>query len=291
MIPAPFEYVAPTSLEGALKLLAQGGDGARLLAGGHSLLPMMKLRLAAPTKLIDLGRIAELNYIREENGGLAIGAMTTHAEIERSDLLRQRAALLPETAAEIGDAQVRNRGTIGGALAHADPGSDYPAALLALEAEFTLASPDETRTVPAKDFFLDILTTVIKPGEILTGVRLPTAKARSGAAYCKLHQPASGFALVGVAAHLELGNGGRCQRARIGVTGVAAKPYRAAAVENLLERHALDAKRIAAAAARATEGIDPRADMHASARYRAAMAEVFARRALTRAFDCARAHQ
>jgi carbon-monoxide dehydrogenase medium subunit len=288
MIPNAFEYLAPTSLDGALKLLAQGGEDTKLLAGGHSLLPMMKLRLTSPARLIDLGRIAELRYIREEGDTIAIGAMTTHAEIERSDLLRRRAALLPETAAEIGDVQVRNRGTIGGSAAHADPAGDYPAALLALEAEFTLARSKGTRTVAAKDFFVDILATVLEPGEILTGIRLQAVKSRSGAAYCKLHQPASGFALVGVAALLALGNGGRCQRARVAITGVASRPYRATAVERLLERHSIDAKRIAAAAARAAEDVEPRADMHASARYRAAMAQVFARRALTRAFERAR---
>jgi carbon-monoxide dehydrogenase medium subunit len=285
MIPNAFEYFAPTSLDGALNLLAQGGEDAKLLAGGHSLLPMMKLRLTSPARLIDLGRIAELRDIREEGDTIAIGAMTTHADIKRSDLLRRRAALLPETAAEIGDVQVRNRGTIGGSAAHADPAGDYPAALLALEAQFTLASTKGTRTVAAKEFFVDILTTVLEPGEILTGIRLQAVKTRSGAAYCKLHQPASGFALVGVAAHLVFGNGGRCQRARVAITGVASKPYRATAVERLLERHSIDAKRIATAAARAAEGVEPRADMHASARYRAAMAQVFARRALTRAFE------
>ena len=288
MIPNAFEYFAPTSLDGALKLLAQGGEDANLLAGGHSLLPMMKLRLTSPAKLIDLGRIAELRYIREEGNTIAIGAMTTHADIERSDLLRRRAALLPETAAEIGDVQVRNRGTIGGSAAHADPAGDYPAALLALEAEFTLASPKGARTVAAKDFFVDILTTVLEPGEILTGIRLQAVKGRSGCAYCKLPQPASGFALTGVAVRLELAKGSRCRRARVGVTGVASKAYRATAVEKALENQPLDAKRIAAAAARAAEGVEPRTDMHASARYRAAMAQVFAKRALTRALERAR---
>ena len=171
MIPGAFDYHAPRSLDEALKLLAQHGPEAKLLAGGHSLLPMMKLRLAAPATLIDLGKIADLRYLREDAGQIAIGAMATHTEIEKSELLRHRAPLLPETAGEIGDVQVRNRGTIGGTVAHADPAADYPAALLVLEAEFVLASSKGTRTLAAKDFIVEMLTTALEPGEILTEIR------------------------------------------------------------------------------------------------------------------------
>jgi len=285
MIPSAFDYFAPRSLEEALQLLAQHGPEAKLLAGGHSLLPLMKLRLAAPRVLIDLGKVGGLSYIREDGGRIALGAMTTHAEIEHSDLLKRRAPLLAETAAEIGDVQVRNRGTIGGTAAHADPAADYPAALLALDAEFVVARPQGTRTVAARDFFVDMLTTALQPGEILTEIRLAADSGRTGSAYRKLHQPASGFAIVGVAARLTLDAGGRCAGVAVGITGVAPKAYRATGVERGLSRQALDAKRIAEAAAQAARGVEPLADLHASARYRAAMATVFTRRALAAALE------
>ncbi|MFQ5662777.1 MAG: FAD binding domain-containing protein [Terriglobia bacterium] len=288
MIPTAFEYFAPRSLDEALALLTRHGGDAKLLAGGHSLLPLMKLRLAAPHVLIDLGKIAGLAYIREEGEQIAVGAMTTHAQVERSELLQRRAPLLAETAAAIGDVQVRNCGTLGGALAHADPAADYPAAILALDAALTLTSQKGKRTVAAKDFFLEMLTTALRPGEILTEIRFAADGVRTGAAYRKLHQPASGFAIVGVAARVELADGGRCRTARVGVTGVAPKAYRATAVEQALAGESLDAKRIAQAAANAATGVEPLADLHASARYRAAMTEVFTRRALTQAFERAR---
>jgi len=286
MIPSAFDYYAPDSLDEALKLLAEQPE-AKLLAGGHSLLPMMKLRLAAPRAVVDLGRVPGLRHLGEDGDRIVVGAMTTHAEIEKSELLRRRAPLLAEAAAEIGDVQVRNRGTIGGAAAHADPAADYPAALLALDAEFVLVGGRGTRTIAAKDFFLDMLTTALQAGEILTEIRFAADAPHTGSAYKKLHQPASGFAIVGVAARVRL-DGGYCAAAAVGVTGVAPKPYRAAAVERVLVGQTLDAKRIAQAAAKAAEGIEPLADLHASARYRRAMAKVFTRRALTAAFDRAR---
>lgn len=285
MIPNAFEYLAPRNLKEAFALLERHGGDAKLLAGGHSLLPMMKLRLASPKVLIDLGRVSELAYIRAEGKQVVVGAMTTHAEIESSALLRRRAPLLAEAAAEIGDVQVRNCGTMGGALAHADPAADYPAAVLALDAELTLASAKGKRTVPATEFFVDILTTALEPGEILTEVRFVSAGKRTGAAYLKLHQPASGFAIVGVAAKVELEEGKRCREARVGITGVAPSPYRAQGVEEALAGKVLGRKRIADAAKQAAAGVEPLADLHASARYRAAMAEVFTRRALTQAFQ------
>ncbi|MFQ5777923.1 MAG: FAD binding domain-containing protein [Terriglobia bacterium] len=288
MIPSSFDYVAPRSLEEALSLLMQHGEGAKLLAGGHSLLPLMKLRLAAPSVLIDLGRIPNLAYIRAEDEQIAIGAMATHAEVESSDLLRNRAPLLAETAAEIGDVQVRNRGTLGGTLAHADPAADYPAAMLALEAELTLTSQKGRRTLAAKDFFLDMLTTALEPGEIITEIRFPADTPRTGSAYRKLHQPASGFAIVGVAARVELTDEGACGTARVGLTGVAAKAYRATAAESDLVGQTPNKTRIAGAARKAAQGVEALSDLHASARYRAAMAEVFTRRALTAAFQRAR---
>ena len=285
MIPSAFDYFAPRSLEEALQLLAQHGPEAKLLAGGHSLLPLMKLRLAAPRVLIDLGKVGGLSYIREDGGRIALGAMTTHAEIEHSDLLKRRAPLLAETAAEIGDVQVRNCGTLGGSAAHADPAADYPAALLVLDAEFVLASPQGTRAVAARDFFVDMLTTVLAPGEILTEVRLAADGVRTGSAYKKLHQLASGFAIVGVAARVTLEASGRCAGVAVGITGVAPKPYRATGVERGLGGQTLDSKRIAEAAVQAARGIEPLSDLHASARYRAAMATVFTRRALAAALE------
>jgi carbon-monoxide dehydrogenase medium subunit len=282
MIPAAFDYYRPGNLDEALRLLAQHPE-AKLLAGGHSLLPMMKLRLTAPSALIDLGKVPGLSGIREEGDRIAIGAMTTHAEIEHSEMLARRAPLLAETAAVIGDVQVRNCGTLGGAAAHGDPAADYPAALLALEAEFVLTGRNGTRKVAAKDFFVGMLTTALAAGEILTEVRFGADAGRTGSAYKKLHQPASGFAIVGVAAQVRLDGRGNCEAASVGITGVDSKAYRATAVERVLAGKKPDARTIAQAAAKAAEGIEPLSDLHASARYRAAMAEVFTRRALTEA--------
>ncbi len=282
MIPAPFEYHAPKTLEEALRLLERHGDEAKLLAGGHSLLPLMKLRLAAPRYVIDLGRLRGMSYIREENGRIAIGALTTHAEVAGAALLHSKCPLLPETAAEIGDVQVRNRGTLGGSLAHADPAADYPAAILALDAEIVAANSSGTRTIPAREFFVDMLTTQLRPGEILSQVRVPPLAPRTGTAYAKLHQPASGFAIVGVAARVTV-NKGKIQDVAVGITGVAPKAYRAEAVENALRGKKVSPKLLADAARHAAQGVEPLSDLHASAEYRREMAAVFTRRALERA--------
>ena len=285
MIPAAFEYHSPKTLEDALRLLERHGDEAKVLAGGHSLLPLMKLRLAAPRYVIDLGRLRGMSYIREENGQIAIGALTTHAELEASALLRGRCPLLPETAAEIGDLQVRNRGTLGGSLAHADPAADYPAAILALDAEIVAANTGGTRTIAAREFFVDMLTTQLRPGEILTQVRIRPLAAQTGTSYCKLHQPASGFAIVGVAARVTLGKGGRVEDVAVGITGVAPKAYRAEAVEKALRGKNATPKLLSEATRGAAEGVEPLADLHASAEYRREMAVVFTRRALERAIE------
>jgi carbon-monoxide dehydrogenase medium subunit len=288
MIPAAFEYVAPKSVEEALRLLERHGDEAKLLAGGHSLLPLMKLRLAAPRFVIDLGRIGGLSYIREAGGQIRIGAMTTHAAVAASAVLREKCPLLAETATEIGDVQVRNRGTIGGALAHADPAADYPAAILALDAEIHAASGRGTRAIPAGEFFVDLLTTQLRPGEILTEVALQPFPSRTGAAYVKMPQPASGYAVVGVAARVTLDTAGKAQTVTVGVTGVSAKAYRATSVENVLRGEKATPKLLQEAASHAAEDIDPLGDIHASAGYRREMATVIARRALERAFERAR---
>ena len=290
MIPASFEYFAPRSLEEALRLLDRHGDEAKLLAGGHSLLPLMKLRLAAPRYVIDLGRLKGMNAIREDSGGIVVGALATHAEIEQSALLRKACPLLAETAAAIGDIQVRNRGTIGGSLAHADPAADYPAAILALDAEMVATSVAGTRTIPAAEFFVDMLTSALRPGEILTEIHLPALVARSGAAYAKLHQPASGFAIVGVAARVTLA-AGKVADVAVGVTGLSPKAFRAAATEKALRGKKPDAKAIAAAVKSVAQGVEPLSDLHASAEYRREMAAVFAQRALARAVARAQGKQ
>jgi carbon-monoxide dehydrogenase medium subunit len=283
MIPAQFEYVAPKTLEDALRLVERHGDEAKILAGGHSLLPLMKLRLAQPRYVIDIGRLRNMNYIREENGHIAIGALTTHAEIESSTLLRAKCPLLAETAAVIGDAQVRNRGTLGGSLAHADPAADYPAAALALDVEIVAASTAGTRTIPVAEFFVDMLTTTLRPGEILSQLRVAPLTPQTGTAYEKLHQPASGFAIVGVAARITLGKEGTIEEAAIGVTGLGPKAFRAAAAEKILRGKKVSEKLFGEAARYTAQGIEPLSDLHASADYRREMAAVYTRRALERA--------
>ena len=276
MYAASFDYHRPSTVDEAIALLTKHGDEAKLLAGGHSLIPAMKLRLARPGVIVDIGRIANLNYIREAGGAIAIGAMTTHQEIESSKVLRDRSPLLAETAAHIGDLQVRNKGTIGGSLAHADPAADYPAAILALDAEIDLTGPRGKRTVKAAEFFVDLLQTAIAPDEILTEIRVPaTAKT---VAYEKTEQKASGFALAGAA--VVIGADG----VRVGITGVAAKAYRATGVEHALAgQRTPSAAAIAAAAAHAADGVSALGDIHASPEFRAHLAEVNTRRAIERA--------
>lgn len=283
MIPEQFEYHAPKTLAEASRLVAQYGGEGKILAGGHSLVPLIKLRLAAPKHLIDIGRIAELSYIREDDGKVQIGALTTHFELESSELLKTKCPLIPETAKEIGDAQVRNRGTLGGSLAHADPAADWPAPILALDAEIKAVSARGERWIPVKDFFVDLLTTALGADEILTAVRVPSLPGRGGEAYVKLHQPASGFAIVGVAARVVLDEKGSVQQVSVGITGVGAKAYRAAAVEDVLRGKS--AKRLEEAAAHAADGVEANADLFASAEYRAHLARVYTRRALEKALE------
>jgi carbon-monoxide dehydrogenase medium subunit len=277
MFPATFDYFRPSTIDEAIALLARHGDDAKLLAGGHSLIPAMKLRLARPTVVIDIARITTLSYVREAAGAIAIGAMTTHQEIASSKLLKTKCPLLPETAEVIGDVQVRNKGTIGGSLAHADPAADYPAAILALDAEIEVAGPKGRRTIRAADFFVDLLQTALAPDEILVEIRVP-ATPRT-VAYVKTEQKASGFALAGVAAVI-----GADGALRIGVTGVAPKAYRATAAEKALAGQRAPAPdAIALAAAHAADGVEPLGDIHASAGFRAHLAEVNTRRAIEKA--------
>jgi len=279
MIPQQFDYSAPETLAEALRLVA---DGARPLAGGMSLLPLMKLRLASPGRVVDLRRIPGLSHIAGQDGALRIGAMTTHYEIESSPLVRAAAPLLAETAAAVGDVQVRNAGTIGGSVAHADPASDYAAALLACEARINLVSSGGRRTLGYADLLLDTFTTALEPGEIVEEVIIPNTAAGTGWAYEKMLQPASGFAIVGVAAHIGRSSG-KISFARVGVTGLGAKAYRAVAVEERLLGTAGSGEDIRNAAAAIADGVDANTDLHASAEYRKQMARVYAARAFARA--------
>ncbi|HEX4835997.1 MAG TPA: xanthine dehydrogenase family protein subunit M [bacterium] len=280
MIPAAFEYFAPTTVREALGLLEQHGDEAKILAGGHSLLPIMKFRLAQPKVVVDIGRIPGLDAIAAAaDGKITIGALATHDALEHSAVLKEKCPLLPETAAVIGDMQVRNRGTIGGSLAHADPAADYPGTVLALDAEIVATGSKGSRTIPAREFFVDMLTTALRPVEIITEVRVPVLGRGTGTAYVKHPHPASGYAVVGVAAVLAV-SGGKCQRAAIGINGVSGKAYRAAAVEKALVGQALDEKIVAAAAAHATDGVEAQSDLYASSEFRAHLAAVYTKRAV-----------
>ena len=282
MIPASFEYFSPSSVEDAIALLREHGEEAKILAGGHSLIPLMKLRLSEPGVLVDIGGIRELAGIRRDNGSVAIGSLTTYTAIGGADDLRGVDALT-EAALAVGDVQVRNRGTIGGSLAHADPGADLPAAILALDAEIALKGPGGERTVRADDFFQGFFTSDVGESEILTEIRLAQTPARTGTAYVKFPNPASGYAVVGVAARLSLNEDGTVADARVAITGAGDHTVRATAVEDALRGQQLSDEVIAAASASAAEGIDTLDDIHASAEYRAELTRVYTRRALTKA--------
>ena len=278
MIPAAFGYTRAGSVDEALRILASD-DGAKVIAGGQSLLPLMKLRLAHPGTLVDIGRLGERRGVRTlADGRLAVGALTTYADL--MDSPARHYGVLQDMLPTIGDVQVRNRGTVGGAIAHADPASDLPAALLALDAELVLRSADGSRTVKADGFFEGAFATVLRQGELLTEIILPAPLDNAGSAYASLEQPASGYAMVGVAAVVILGQDGRIAWAGIGVTGVHEHAYRAPEVESALVGSDGSAAAIAAAAAHATDEVEVNADIHAGREYRAAMAVVYARRAI-----------
>ncbi len=282
MIAQNFEYAAPGNLREALDLLA--AENAKPLAGGMSLIPLMKLRLAAPEQLVDLGRIAELNYIREEGGTLRIGATTTHYQVETSPLIRSKCPLLSDTVSHIGDLQVRNMGTMGGSVAHADPAADYPAALLALEGRVKLVTAKSEREISLADFFVDTFTTALEPGEIIREIIVPVEDQSTGTSYHKVVQKASGFAIVGVAARVRKANG-KIGMVRVGVTGLSGKAYRATNVEKALEGTAASAADIQKAAALVADGVDANADLHASANYRQQLGRVYTARALATALS------
>lgn len=277
MIPTTFDYARATSLDDAVARLSAGKGAAKLIAGGHSLVPLMKLRLSEPQALIDIARIPGLSGISEKDGKIAIGAGTVHHDVASSTLLREKCPVIAEAAAEIGDPQVRNRGTLGGSLAHADPSADYPAVVLALDAEIHLKGPKGWRVVKAGEFFQDLFTVNMAPDEIIASVQFAPLRTAS---YAKLHQRASHYAIVGVAAALQVA-GGRIQSARVGLTGAGTHAVRLTSVEQALAGQPATAATVASAVSRAGADIKQvNADIHASEDYRRAMIPVFAKRAL-----------
>jgi aerobic carbon-monoxide dehydrogenase medium subunit len=280
MIPLAFDYEVAESVDHAIDLLGQHGDEAKLLAGGHSLLPIMKLRLAAPAVLVDLGRVEELQYVRDEGDHIAIGAMTRHTDVEHGELLQEQCGLLSYTASLVGDPQVRHRGTIGGSISHGDAASDLPSALLALEGTFVIKGPGGERTVAAGDFFEDYLQTALAPDEVLTEIRVPKLGPNTGWSYKKFNRRAQDWAVVGVAAVVEMSNGS-ISSARIGLTNMGSTPLRASAAESALS--GADTSSVAEAASSAAEGTSPASDIAASAEYRRHLARVLTRRAVEEA--------
>ncbi len=280
MFPAKFGYVAARSVDEALQLMAKHGEEGKLLAGGHSLLPAMKLRLQSPQTLIDLGSVPGLSGVRAEGNQMVIGALTVHADVAASDLLRKYVPGLADAASVIGDMQVRNRGTIGGSVAHADPGADMPVILTALDVSFVVQSSSGNRTIAADDFFTDFYTTAMNANEILTEIRIPVPHQGSGTAYAKLPHPASGYVVVSAGALITVQPSGKCAAARVSIGGLGSGPVRAMATEMELQGKSLTPQVIAAAAAKAAEGTDPLEDSYAGADYKRHVATVYARKAI-----------
>lgn len=281
MIPAAFDYAAPTTIDEALSLLAQAGDEGKILAGGQSLIPVMKLRLAAPEHLIDLGKIDGLNGITEDGDALVIGAMTPHYVVASDPLVARHAGLIQKASQTVADPQVRHRGTFGGALVHADPAGDLPAPALALEAEFVIAGPGGTRTVSAADFFQGLFTTAVGEDEILTQVRIPKTTGW-GSDYQKFTRVAQQWSIVGIAAAIRV-EGGAIAEARIGLTNMGSVPLRATAVEQALVGCALEEAAVKAATASAAEGTNPPSDTNGDANFRRHLAGVLTARAVLKA--------
>jgi CO/xanthine dehydrogenase FAD-binding subunit len=280
MKPPPFEYVAPRKIEEAVGLLAQHGDGAKVLAGGQSLLPLLNFRIAQPAVLVDVNRVAELAYVRPADGGVAIGAMTRQHTLERADLVRTRLPIVAEACRLIGHLPIRHRGTVGGSLAHADPASELPAVMLALEAEVTASGRAGRRVLPAEQFFTGIFTTALAPDELLTEVRVPGVPPRTGGAFLEVARRAGDFALVGVAALLTLDDGGRVARARLALCGAGPTPLRAREAERLLGGERPEGGVLDAAAEAMAAATDPPGDIHASAAFRKKLARHVGRQAI-----------
>jgi carbon-monoxide dehydrogenase medium subunit len=287
MYPAKFEYYRAGSVQEAISLLQQHSD-AKVLAGGHSLIPAMKLRLAQPPALVDIGRIAELKGVTKTDGRIRIGALTTYATLEKSAVLKQHCPILAEAAGQIGDRQVRYKGTIGGNIAHADPASDLPATVLALGGVIHATGASGSRQINASNFFVDLLTTDLRSDEILTAVEVPVLGNNTGSCYLKFEHPASGYAICGAAAIVTLASDGTCQSASLCFNGVSATPHNASTVTQALAGKQLDDATIDQAVDANLSMADPMGDIHASGPYRAELAKVFGKRALKLARDRAR---
>lgn len=284
MRPRPFEYYSPKTLDEALRILEEKED-AKVLAGGQSLLALMKLRILSPPVIIDLNRVDGLRYIREEpNGWVAIGAMTLHDEVEQSPVIRRRYPILAESVYKLGDQQVRNRGTIGGSIAHADPSANLPPVMVALRAEFVAVSRKGRRVIPAEDFFVDAFTTALDEKEILTEIRLPPWEGRSGGAYTKLSRREIDFAIVEAAVQLRLDDRSRVSDIRVVLGAVGPKPYRAVETEKLLLGREYDEELIARASEEGTKDLDPPSDVQASSWYRKEVAPVVTKRTIIKAW-------
>src|SRR5580693_6396416 len=283
MIPQSFEYFRPETVSEAIALLQKHGDGAKILSGGQSLIPMMKVRLARPEYIVDINRIANLQYVKEEDGFLKIGGLTRESDLEVSNLIRSKYPIVLDTAAMIADPQVRNMATVGGNLAHGDPANDHPATMLALEAEITSTGQGGERTIPIKDFFLSVFTTALEHGEILTEIRIPIPPPGSGGAYFKLERKVGDFATVGVAAQVTLDDAGVCRRAGIGLTNVGSTPIKATRAESFLAGKRMDEQQIRQAAQLAAEDAQPSSDLRGSAEYKVSMVRELTKRALVRA--------
>jgi carbon-monoxide dehydrogenase medium subunit len=282
MIPAQFEYVRPSSLDEAVAALADGGDDAKVIAGGQSLLPLLRLRLSYPELLVDIGALNELGGVSDHGDSLLIGARTTHYQVMHDPLIAEHCGLLAQATATVADPAVRHRGTLGGSLAHSDPAGDLPAVVLALDATLLASGPGGVREIPAAEFFVDYLTTALRPGEILTGVRVPKLGKEWGYRYEKFHRTAQAWAIVGVAALARRSNG-QVAEARVGLTNMGAVPVRAAAVEAAAAGADATAQALAAAAASAADGTNPPADLHGQPDYRSHLARVLTGRALAAA--------
>src|SRR5262245_25026362 len=285
MIAQNFEYLVPTSLGDAVNLLQKHAGRAKVVAGGHSLIPMMKLRLATPEFLIDIGRIPELSYVKEDTNKIRIGALTTHFSVETSDIIQRRLPALADAAGLIGGIQVRNKGTIGGSIVHADPAADYPAAILAFDATIVTLGPQGERLIPASKFFGDMMMTAVEQNAIVRELQDPVEAGKTGSAYLKMAQKASGFAICGAAAIVELDAAGVLANVAIGITGVGSHAFRAGKTEAALKNQKPSTDVIKAACEKAGDGIIALEDIHASADYRVDLARIYARRAVEAAIE------
>ena len=285
MIPPAFEYLRPKTIPEALTFLEQHGDDAKILSGGQSLIPMMKLRLARPAYIVDINRISGLSFIKEEGGFLKIGGLTREADVESSTLVRTKYPLLIDTASVIADPQVRNLATVGGNLAHGDPANDHPAAMLALGAQIVATGKKGERVIPIESFFVSLFTTALQAGEILTEIRIPVPPSKSGGAYLKVERKVGDFATAAVAVQLTLDDKGAVQKAGVGLTNVGPTPLKARKAEDFLRGKKPDAAAIAQAAQLASDDSQPSADLRGPAEYKKGLVKELAKRAISRALE------